>query len=270
MVVRKPTFLNEETWKTVPWSAGTSTKDILHHLLDLTVEIPALLEEADNLTTMALMSPPDDVDLQSRRVQLWEHTANLMQRMQQWKKDWVDCYPAGLPREVDSQTNDDNDPFPIFHCRDLRTMQTVRPPTIVYPDLRLAQSMCLYFAYRVILSTIDTRPEGSVSLAEKYQLGCDIARSLECYIRRSPSNMINQLDLAMCVAWQVFPEYGIEREFIKAVFILVERRYSLRLMGKLDARTLDAGRSLEPEALVGMCVMNLIINIQYSLMFLFR
>jgi hypothetical protein len=35
MVVRKPTFLNEEAWKTIPWSAGTSTKDILHHLLDL-------------------------------------------------------------------------------------------------------------------------------------------------------------------------------------------------------------------------------------------
>ena len=187
MVVRKPTFLNEEAWKTIPWSAGTSTKDILHHLLDLTVEIPALLEEADNLTTrVGLMSPPDEVDLQARRVQLWERIADLMQRMQQWKKDWADCYPAGLPREVDSQTNDDNDPFPIFHCRNLWTMQTVRPPTIIYPDLRLVQSMCAYFAYRVVLSTIDTRPEGSVSLVEKYQLGCGIARSLECYIRLSP------------------------------------------------------------------------------------
>jgi hypothetical protein len=195
------------------------------------VEIPALLGEADNLTTMALMSPPDDVDLQARRVQLWERIADLTQRMQQWKKDWVDCYPAGLPREVDSQTNDDNDPFPIFHCRNLRTMQTVRPPTIVYPDLRLAQSMCVYFAYRVILSRIDTRPEGSVSLAEKYQLGCDIARSLECYIQRSPGNMVNRLWLAVRVAWEVFPKCGIEREFIKAVFMLVEQRHSLRLWG---------------------------------------
>jgi hypothetical protein len=177
------------------------------------------------------MSPPDDVDLQARRVQLWERIADLTQRMQQWKKDWVDCYPAGLPREVDSQTNDDNDPFPIFHCRNLRTMQTVRPPTIVYPDLRLAQSMCVYFAYRVILSTIDTRPEGSVSLVEKYQLGCDIARSLECYIRRSPGNMVNRLALAVRVAWEVFPECGIEREFIKAVFMLVEQRRSLHLWG---------------------------------------
>ena len=99
--------------------------------------------------------------------------------MQQW---WVDCYPAGLPREADSRTNDDyNDPFPIFHCRDLRTMQTVRPPTIVYPGLRLAERMCIYFAYLIIMSTIDTRPECSVILVEKYQLGCDIARSLQCY-----------------------------------------------------------------------------------------
>ena len=228
MIIRKPTFLNEEAWKTIPWSAGTSTKDILHHLLDLIVEIPALLEEADNLTTrVGLMSPPDEVDLQARRVQLWERIADLTQRMQQWKKDWVDCYPAGLPREVDSQTNDDNDPFPIFHCRNLWTMQIVRPPTIVYPDLRLTQSMCVYFAYRVILSTVDTRPEGSVSLVEKYQLGCDIARSLECYIRQSPSNMVSHIALAVRVAWEVFPECGIERKFIKEVFILVERRCSL-------------------------------------------
>jgi hypothetical protein len=231
MVSRKPTFFNEEAWKTIPWSAGTSTKDILHHLLDLAVEIPALLGEADNLTTMEAMSPPDDVDLQAKWVQLWKRIADLTQRMQQWKKDWVDCYPAGPPREVESQTNDDNDPFPIFHCRDLRTMQTIRPPTIVYPDLRLAQSVCVYCAYRVILSTIDTRPEGSVTMAEKYQLGCDIARSLECYIRRSPGNMVNRLALTVRVAWEVFPAYGIEREFIKAVFMLVERRHSLRLWG---------------------------------------
>jgi hypothetical protein len=233
VAVRKHTFFNEEAWKTIPWSAGTSTKDILDHLLDLAVEIPTLLEEADNLTTMGvgLMSPPDDVALQARRVQLWERIADLTQRMQQWKKDWADCYPAGLPREVDYQTNDDNDLFPIFHCRNLQTMQTVRPPTIVYPDLLLAQSMCIYSAYRVILSTIDTRPEGSLSRVEKYQLGCDIARSLEYYIRRSPGNTVNRLTLAMRVAWGVFPECGIEREFIKAVFMLVERRHSLRLWG---------------------------------------
>jgi hypothetical protein len=231
MVLRKPTFLSEEAWKTIPWSAGTSTKDILHHLLGLAAEIPGLLGEADNLKTLEAMSPLDDVDLQAKRVQLWERIADLTQRMQQWKKDWVDCYPAGPPREVDSQTNDDNDPFPIFHCRDLRTMQVVRPPTIVYPDLRLAQSVCVYSAYRVILSTIDNRPEGSVTLVEKYGLGCDIARSLECYIRRAPGNMVNRLALAVRVAWEVFPEYGIEREFIKAVFMLVERRHSLRLWG---------------------------------------
>ena len=43
------------------------------------VEIPALLEEADDLMTVALMSP-DDVDLQTRWVQLWERIADLTQR----------------------------------------------------------------------------------------------------------------------------------------------------------------------------------------------
>ncbi|OXV09953.1 hypothetical protein Egran_02284 [Elaphomyces granulatus] len=231
LVLRKPSFFNEEAWKTIPWSAGTSTKDILHHLLDLAVEIPGLLGEADNLKAIEPTTPPDDGDLQVKREQLWERIADLTQRMQQWKKDWVDSYPAGPPREVDFQTDDDDNQFPIFHCRDLRTMQIVRPPTIIYPDLRLAQSMCVYSAYRVILSTIDNRPEGSVTLAEKYQLGCDIARSLECYIRRSPGNMVNRLALPVRVAWEVFPERGIEREFIKAVFVLVGQRHSLRLWG---------------------------------------
>jgi hypothetical protein len=112
-------------------------------------------------------------------------------------------------------------------------VETVRPPTIVYPDLRLAQSMCVYFAYRIIMSTIDTRPECSVTLVEKYQLGCDIARSLECYIRRAPADMVNRLTLAVRMAWEVFPECGIEREFIKAVFMFVGRRHSLRLWRNL-------------------------------------
>ena len=48
-------------------------------------------------------------------------------------------------------------------------------------------------------------------------------------LRRSPGNVVNRVALAVRTAWEVFPECGIEREFIKAVFKFVGRRHSLRL-----------------------------------------
>ncbi|KNG90639.1 hypothetical protein ANOM_001284 [Aspergillus nomiae NRRL 13137] len=47
LVTRQPSFLAEEDWINVPWSAGTTQKDILHYLLDLTVEVPSLLAQYD-------------------------------------------------------------------------------------------------------------------------------------------------------------------------------------------------------------------------------
>ncbi|KAL4894904.1 hypothetical protein BDV59DRAFT_175235 [Aspergillus ambiguus] len=224
---RQPSFFASDEWKTVPWSAGTTHKDILHHLLDLTVEVPALLARYDELQT----SVEPAVSAHERTVKqmsLWNGVADLTARLVQWKKKWVDGYPDGPPTEVEAE---DTGRFPVFRCRDLQTGAVIAPTKFVYPDLRLAQTMCLYFTTRLILSSVDTRPEGRVGPPEQYALGCGICRSLEWYILTAPGNMINRLAFPVRVAWEVFPDGGPERRFLHDVLKLVEKRHALGLWG---------------------------------------
>ncbi|KAJ9295250.1 transcriptional regulator family: Fungal Specific TF [Paecilomyces variotii] len=228
LVNRRPSFFAEEAWKTIPWSAGTTVKDILHYLLDIVVDIPAVLAQYDDLEASQSSGVLGNGELVAKQTKLWNGVTDLTQRFLQWKKDWVDNYPAGPPKEADSQGDDS---FPVFRCRDLRTMKIITPKTLVYPDLRLAQTMCVYYATRLILSSVDTRPTGRVTPAEQYTLACNICRSMECYLRQAPGNMINRLALPVRVAWEALPPKGVEREFMQEIFRLVEKRHSLSLWG---------------------------------------
>jgi hypothetical protein len=224
---RQPSFFASEEWKTVPWSAGTTQKDILHHLLDLTVEVPALLAQHDEL--QAAVEPVMGAHEKTvKQTALWNGVADLTGRLLQWKTTWVDGYPDGPPREVEATPTGQ---FPVFQCRDLRTGAIITPTKFVYPDLRLAQTMCLYFTTRLILSSVDARPEGRVGPPEQYALGCGICRTLEWYILTAPGNMINRLAFPVRVAWEVFPDGGPERQFLYEVLKLVERRHALGLWG---------------------------------------
>ena len=106
------------------------------------------------------------------------------------------------------------------------------PPKLCYPDLRLSQTMCVYYATRLVLSSIDSRPQGEATgPLDQYALGCGICLSLEWYILTAPGNMINRLAFPVRVAWEVFPDGGPERKYIYEVVKLVEERHSLALWG---------------------------------------
>jgi hypothetical protein len=220
----------EEAWKTIPWSAGTTKKDILHYLMDLVVDIPGLLGARDEILFAQESGAMGKGELRAKQARLWNSISDLMSRFRQWKQQHVDSYAGGSVKEA-MIPQGPGDPFPVFRCRDLRTMGIVEPLPLVYPDLRLLQTMCVYYAARLIISSIDDRPEGAVGIAEKYQLACGIARSLEDYLRRAPGNMINRLAFPTRVAYEAFPQDGVERQFMAEVFNLVERRHSLRLWG---------------------------------------
>lgn len=227
-VNRTPSFLASEEWKTIPWSAETSTKDLLDHLLDLSVEIPAILAQSDELALAQRTSAWSEHEVTMKQQALWSEISNLTSRFRQWKRDWVDCYPDGTPREVPADPS--NGSFPTFQCRNLATGEITTPAKITYPDLRIAQTMCVYYAKRLILSSVDTRADRT-GPAEQYELACGICRSLEWYILTAPGNMINRLAFSVRVAWEAFPANGPERDFIQAVFVLVEKRHSLGLWG---------------------------------------
>lgn len=228
MSARKPSFLAREDWKTIPWLAGTTTKDILHYLLDLATEIPGLLAQHDEFQEAQKSSVMGAQEMAVKQAALWDGIAELTARFLQWHRDWVDSYPDGPPKEVE-QTEDQD--FPVFRRRDLRTGAIYTPTKFSYPNLLLAQTMCLYYAFRFILSSIDTRPEDHVTPMEQYEFGCGICRTLEWYILTAPGNMINRLAFPTRVAWEAFPDNGPERAFMVEVLWLVSRRHALGLWG---------------------------------------
>ncbi|KAJ5212384.1 uncharacterized protein N7498_004030 [Penicillium cinerascens] len=228
IAARKPSFFAREEWKTIPWSAGTTTKDILHHLLDLAADIPGLLAQSDSFLEKHKVSVMGAQEMAVKQATLWNGITELTGKFHQWVIDWVESYPDGAPRE-EEQTEDQG--FPIFQRRDLRTGATFIPTKLSYPNLLLAQTMCLYYAFRLILSSVDKRPVDRVTPMEQYDLGCGICRSLEWYILTAPGNMINRLAFPTRVAWEAFPDGGPERAFLVEVLQLVEKRHALGLWG---------------------------------------
>jgi hypothetical protein len=228
LAARKPSFLAQEDWKTIPWSAGTTTKDILHHLLDLAADIPNLLAQSDAFQDKQKESVMGAQEMAVKQATLWNGITELTGKFHQWVIDWVECYPDGAPKEVE-QTEDQD--FPIFQRRDLRTGAIFTPTKLSYPNLLLAQTMCLYYAFRLILSSVDKRPVDQVTPMEQYDLGCGICRTLEWYIVTAPGNMINRLAFPTRVAWEAFPDGGPERQFMVDVLQLVEKRHALGLWG---------------------------------------
>lgn len=227
-MARQSSFLAREEWKTIPWSAGTTTKDILHHLLDLATEIPGLLAQSDAFQDTQKKSVMGAQEMAVKQAALWNGITQLTARFQQWLREWVDCYPDGPPEEVEQSEDQD---FPIFQRRNLRTGAIFTPTKFSYPNLLLAQTMCLYYAFRLILSSVDSRPKDRVTPTEQYDFGCGICRTLEWYILTAPGNMINRLAFPTRVAWEAFPDQGPERAFMIEVLRLVERRHALGLWG---------------------------------------
>ncbi|KAJ5823835.1 hypothetical protein N7447_006175 [Penicillium robsamsonii] len=228
LAARQPSFLAHEDWKTIPWSAGTTQKDILHSLLDLATEVPGLLAISDAFKEAQITSHMGRQEMAVKQSTLWNKIRDLTNRFYRWYEDHVVAYPDGPPQEVE-QIGDQG--FPIFQRRDLRTGATFIPTRFTYPNLLLAQTMCVYYAVRLVLSSIDKRPDDCVSPLEQYDLGCGICRAFEFYILTAPGNMINRLAFPTRVAWEVFPDGGPERRFMVEVFQLVEKRHSLALWG---------------------------------------
>lgn len=222
----------------------------MHHLLDLAVEIPALLGQSDelNAATAANLSAHER---KVKQTALWDGIADLTSRYLQWKKTYVDEYADGPPLEVSPTTPfasnlPGKDSFPVFQCRNLLTGAVITPTKYRFPDLRVAQCLCFYFATRLILSTVDSRPPGeAVGPLDQYALGCGICRSIEWYILTAPGNMINRLAFPVRVAWEVFPDGGPERKYMYEVLKVVEKRHSLALWGS-SMPELSPGRGSPP------------------------
>lgn len=200
----------------------------MHHLLDRVVDIPAYLAQFDKFMESVSTGVMPYAEIAPTQRMLWDWVSNLEKRLRQWKKDWVDSYPGGQASEVITQGPDE---FPVFKCRNLTSMEILTPKTLIYPDLRVAQTMCIYYTAQLVLAASDTRPTGSVSPQEQYKFACNICRSMEYYIRTAPGGIINRVAFPLRTAYDALPQNNIERKYIEEVFQLVEKRFNLRLWG---------------------------------------
>ncbi|KAG5295927.1 C6 finger domain-containing protein [Histoplasma capsulatum G186AR] len=228
LIIRKPTFLAKEEWKTIPFSAGSSSKDMMHHLLDQVVDIPSYLAQFDRFMEGINSGCLSNSEVAATQRMLWSWVSDLDQRLRQWKKDWFDSVPSRQPTEV---TKQGDDPFPVFRCRDPTTMDLITPTTFVYPDLRIAHTICVYYASHLVLSASDTRPSASLQPSQQYEFACNICRSMEYFIRKAPGNLVNRMAFPLRVAFDVVMESSVERQFIIDIFRLVNDRNKLKLWG---------------------------------------
>ncbi|PYI04319.1 C6 finger domain protein [Aspergillus sclerotiicarbonarius CBS 121057] len=225
LVHRKPTFLAEKDWLTVPWPGDGPSKDILQRLLDVAVHIPGYLSQIDEFTALlkAGTRPPSElVTLQSA---IWERANELQGLLQMWKSMYADTYPAGGPWEETHYRADPTDDFPKFRCRNPSTMEVVIARNIMYPDLLLATSMTFYWALGLIISTTDPGLVSVLSLHERYQYACNICRSMKYYATNIPGCLISRVMFILRTAFDNFADGMIEKESMAEMFAYLGRKF---------------------------------------------
>ncbi|KAJ3496846.1 hypothetical protein NLG97_g2352 [Lecanicillium saksenae] len=219
VTTRSPTFLAQPEWKHVPWSsAESSPKDMFQHLLDIMVELPALLSYADQIN--AYSGAKSAAEIGRLQQQLWTLGATVEQHLYQWKQEKADRYPGGKPRELDVKVED---ALSFFPCRDQTTGEVGYATTFVYPDPVLAQAMCHYYAALILVFSADTRRR-ETERPDIYGLACSICRIMGYFARTVPSGLASRVAYPFRLAYDCLPDGGMEREYVDEAFRWIARR----------------------------------------------
>ena len=231
IITRSPTILALPEWIAVPWSTESDSKDIMQHLLDRMVEIPALLARFDQLKDFSLSGTqsPEQIALWQR--ELVDLRTGIERGLHLWKSEWADTYPSGHAREAPAQETTS----PTFRCHDPTAGEIVRPTVFVYPDPVLGQAMCHYYAALILVfSAVDLPPEKTVRNPRIYYLACLICRSMDYYLQQIPGFLTSRVAFPFRVAYDGLLEGSIERNYVEQVFSLIaERRLSREWEGFL-------------------------------------
>ncbi|PYH73313.1 Zn(II)2Cys6 transcription factor domain-containing protein [Aspergillus vadensis CBS 113365] len=227
LVHRKPTFLAEKDWLTVPWPGDGPAKDILQRLLDVAVHIPGYLAQVDEFSALLKGGDKPPSELVNMQSAIWERATELQGLLQVWKNMYADTYPSGGPWEESPSEADPTDDFPKFRCRNPSTMQVIVGQNIMYPDLLLATSMTFYWALGLIISTTDPGLVSVLGLQERYQYACNICRSMKYYTQNIPGCLISRVMFILRTAFDNFADGMIEKESMAEIFTYIGRKFEL-------------------------------------------
>ncbi|GKZ19425.1 hypothetical protein AbraIFM66951_011035 [Aspergillus brasiliensis] len=227
LVHRKPTFLAEKDWLTVPWPGDGPAKDILQRLLDVAVHIPGYLAQVDEFSALLKGGNKPPSELVNMQSAIWDRATELQGLLQVWKNMYADTYPLGGPWEESPSKADPTDDFPKFKCRNPSTMQIIVGQNIMYPDLLLATSMTFYWALGLIISTTDPGLVSVLGLQERYQYACNICRSMKYYTQNIPGCLISRVMFILRTAFDNFADGMVEKESMAEMFTYIGRKFEL-------------------------------------------
>ncbi|GFF50637.1 hypothetical protein IFM58399_08861 [Aspergillus lentulus] len=222
LVQRKPTFLASKEWLTVPWPGDAPSKDILHRLLDIAVDIPAYLGQIDDFAAALRSGTVPSTELVAQQTAIWDRATELQSRLNLWKSMFADTYPPGRaweePAPDPATKSETGTTFPTFMCRDPATMDLVPAKLLVYPDLLSATCMTYYWALHLIVSTTDSGLVSVLGLQERYQYACNICRSMKYYVETIPGCLVSRSMFVLRTAFDAFADGMVEKEFVTEVF----------------------------------------------------
>ncbi|GFF56062.1 nitrogen assimilation transcription factor nit-4 [Aspergillus udagawae] len=222
LTVRASTFLSKSEWKVIPWMGG-GQKNVLHHLLDVLVDIPSFLEQVD---TMNSMDGHQAAQKETQRELLTVWALSLRDALHQWKRTYVDTYQDGEPYEVPQASG-----FPLFQHWSDEGDALSTPTAWMFPDPLLATSICMYNAAHLILMGA-----GNLSSSEEPERYCyawDICRSVQYYVQHVPWSFLLQIEFPLRVAYESLPEASVERTFIREVCSLICKNSKLEIFSSV-------------------------------------
>lgn len=212
-------------WITVPWSGETVPKDILHCLLDIAVEIPGYLAQLDDLLIALNTRHLPQSELSALQCTVFNKGTSLNDRLKIWETGTARNYHKGwLIEMAEGASVPREGQIPTFRCRDPLTAAIITPPTIMYPDLLLAQSMTFYWALRLVISATPHGLEGIISSDERYELARNICRSTKYYIQMASGLLVSRLMFGIRAAFDTFADGTVEKQFVIDMFEYLGRR----------------------------------------------
>ncbi|EED13612.1 C6 finger domain protein, putative [Talaromyces stipitatus ATCC 10500] len=251
---RKPTFLSSEEWLTLPWTKTGPQKDILHHLLDVAVDIPAFLCKHDTFKTSLSKGNLSQSELVSAHDEIQTTATILDQRLQLWHSVIAIHYQHGYMTEEPAEDFLRDSDAPRFYSRNVSCGDIDQPPVLIYPDLLLATTLSLYRALRLVIVGSDNDGLFSVlSSSERYQLAVDICRSMPYYLKTVSGYLVSRLMFVLRVSFDTFSEGMVEREYIEQLFVYIGEKYHLRVFSNQCSESATAGYAALTRADVTEC-----------------
>lgn len=102
----KRTFLDQESWLTLPWAHDPNQKSSMNYLIDIFCTIPGLLEDSKSLhpsnsfvwdyTTPTSPSTDLAANQDPRLADFRQRTQKCYIKLQKWKEDWDKAFPSAI------------------------------------------------------------------------------------------------------------------------------------------------------------------------------